>query len=712
MPHDLPLLRVHILGSDEGKMQHNKLMDLVTKLTDRVLALETDLQQTKKVYSTAFTKLIIKVKKLEKIIKSNKARRRANIVMSDDEDAAEDSSKQGRKIDKIDQDPNISLVQMMQRFRRVMSRKLKSKPEQTTTKLQQRQERAGYEATVRLQEHLDEEERQRIAMVHEEASSFNVEEWEDIQATIKADEELALRIQAEEREKYSEAEKEILLVDLINQRKDDLVKLWDLVKERFNTTEPTDDKKKELWVELKRLFEPDNDDTLWKLQRPDDVIRINPETVSRVKDIKEKDKIGAKTGQNQEQTESVKNTKVNRKSNPTKSKPPSLKRDRIICDLNKTPDLFQEPSQNCPKCGNPVDGQYCQGCALLRKKFKEDLFTYCIENGILQDFQDTSEPSNDNTNVVNALQEPFSNKTPVKIPHKVFHKSTTIVVTGVEPDNSLSMGDEHLDTTPAMESDEFIKSSVKNLVPNPSESEGEHECDVSACQDFTTFSNLLFDADDDFSSSNDQLFSNEDSSKKIYSNPLFDEEIICIKIDLHHFNAESDLIESLLNHDSLIISSSKIDYLLYEFAGELTLLKSIPPGIDETDCDREEEICLIKRLFNSFMEKIDLSFTANDPMPPGIEEDDYDYERDILILEELLSNDSFSLLENESFHFDIPSSSRLSAKPLDGNLEILNVKVMGDIFEHKVPLPRLMLTLVLNQEKSPNLLSHQGHEAS
>ncbi|GJW11734.1 hypothetical protein Tco_1577561 [Tanacetum coccineum] len=49
--------------------------------------------------------------------------------------------------------------------------------------------------------------------------------------------------------------------------KDDMVKLCDLVKERFSTTEPTDDKEKELWVELKRLFEPDNDDTLWKLQR-------------------------------------------------------------------------------------------------------------------------------------------------------------------------------------------------------------------------------------------------------------------------------------------------------------------------------------------------------------------------------------------------------------------------------------------------------------
>ncbi|GJW23117.1 hypothetical protein Tco_0033739 [Tanacetum coccineum] len=49
-------------------------------------------------------------------------------------------------------------------------------------------------------------------------------------------------------------------------KRDDLVKLWDLVKKRFSTTEPTDDKEKELWVELKRKFEPDNDDILWKLQ--------------------------------------------------------------------------------------------------------------------------------------------------------------------------------------------------------------------------------------------------------------------------------------------------------------------------------------------------------------------------------------------------------------------------------------------------------------
>ncbi|GJW16234.1 hypothetical protein Tco_0020367 [Tanacetum coccineum] len=49
--------------------------------------------------------------------------------------------------------------------------------------------------------------------------------------------------------------------------RDDLDKLWNLVKERFRTTEPTEDKARELWIELKRLFEPYENDTLWKLQR-------------------------------------------------------------------------------------------------------------------------------------------------------------------------------------------------------------------------------------------------------------------------------------------------------------------------------------------------------------------------------------------------------------------------------------------------------------
>ncbi|GKD59421.1 hypothetical protein Tco_1296930, partial [Tanacetum coccineum] len=63
-----------------------------------------------KIYINAFKKLIMKVKKLEKLVKSNKARRRAKFIVSDDEEDLEDSSKQGRRIADIDQDSNISLV--------------------------------------------------------------------------------------------------------------------------------------------------------------------------------------------------------------------------------------------------------------------------------------------------------------------------------------------------------------------------------------------------------------------------------------------------------------------------------------------------------------------------------------------------------------------------------------------------------------------------
>ncbi|GJX94996.1 hypothetical protein Tco_0349582 [Tanacetum coccineum] len=153
-----------------------------------------------------------------------------------------------------------------------------------------------------------------------------------------------------------------------------------------------------------------------------------------------------------------------------------------------------------------------------------------------------------------------------------------------EPDNSLSMGDEHLSTIPETESDEVIKSSVENLVLIPSESE-----------DFS-----------DIESDDNKSFSDEDVPKEIYSNPLFDEEIIFTKIDPHHFNAESNLIESLLNRDTLIDSSPKFDYLLEEFSGELAHINPIPPGIEEADFDLEEEIRLVENL----------SYDNSSPRPP------------------------------------------------------------------------------------------------
>ncbi|GJW79304.1 hypothetical protein Tco_0140986 [Tanacetum coccineum] len=461
MPHDSPLLRVHTLGSDEGRMQHNELMDLVTKFSYRVVSLETDLHQPKKVYGAAYTKLIKKAKRLED--KLNKSRRKRKLVLSKEEDsdieilAQEYPSKQGRKIAQIDDDEGITLVQMGAQTQGRHDHKMEVDFEFTTTEdvstanvpvntdgaeistASPKVKTAGVSvddfaaeglvyirmsATKRKdKEQFDEEERQRISSINEEASTFKPEEWDNIQAQTKADEELAHKLQAQEKERYPEADKAKLLVELINERKrqfaqqraqqrrnrpltqaqqrsymcnyikhmgshtlqqlrgysfdeikvlfeatvkrvntftlmesddtvpkvvagsskrsaeeelgeesskrqkigegsepaeeskdkesdelsqeqlqqlmiivpeegmniirvgnhtevyqifedmlknfdmDDLVRLWSLVYERFNSTEPTEDKERELWVELKRLFEPVDDDVLWKSQR-------------------------------------------------------------------------------------------------------------------------------------------------------------------------------------------------------------------------------------------------------------------------------------------------------------------------------------------------------------------------------------------------------------------------------------------------------------
>nr|GFB55150.1 hypothetical protein [Tanacetum cinerariifolium] len=95
----------------------------------------------------------------------------------------------------------------------------------------------------------------------------------------------------------------------------------------------------------------------------------------------------------------------------------------------------------------------------------------------------------------------------------------TIVITPVlpteEPDNSVSMRDEHLDTIPATESDEVIKSSVEDLVPIPSESEGipDNKCDVPFRDNSSPLEvsedqfKEFFDSNDDSTSIDDNYFS-------------------------------------------------------------------------------------------------------------------------------------------------------------------------------------------------------------
>ncbi|GJY97454.1 hypothetical protein Tco_0514364 [Tanacetum coccineum] len=119
----------------------------------------------------------------------------------------------------------------------------------------------------------------------------------------------------------------------------------------------------------------------------------------------------------------------------------------------------------------------------------------------------------------------------------------TPVLPTLEPEDSLIIRNKELSTIPEEESDEFIKSSVEDLVLIPSESEDTSgsDSDLPLCDDLSlinvyeeksmTFSNPLFDSNDDFTSSDDESLSDEDvpdDNVKIYSNHLFkfDDEYI------------------------------------------------------------------------------------------------------------------------------------------------------------------------------------------
>ncbi|GJT07867.1 hypothetical protein Tco_0842329 [Tanacetum coccineum] len=243
-------------------------------------------------------------------LEANKEARRIKIVVSDDEEDLEDSSKQGRMIKEIDQDAGVTLVtpthsqedqpkdqlgvfsatkvladaanenvHTYTRRRRVVNTgsggistasRLSSTAEELVStagasmpvsiagivqevnisiplpvvikdkgkgKMEEEQDRLGHEAVVRLQKELDEEERQRMARVHKATQSFTEEEWENIRARVEADEELSRRLQAEERNKYSEVDQAKML-QLKRYSFDELKELFETTMKNVNTFVP------------------------------------------------------------------------------------------------------------------------------------------------------------------------------------------------------------------------------------------------------------------------------------------------------------------------------------------------------------------------------------------------------------------------------------------------------------------------------------------
>nr|GEY30850.1 hypothetical protein [Tanacetum cinerariifolium] len=191
-------------------------------------------------------------------------------------------------------------------------------------------------------------------------------------------------------------------------------------------------------------------------------------------------------------------------------------------------------------------------------------------------------------------------------------------------EDSLIMGNEELNAIPEKESDEFIKSSVENLVPILSESEdtsgSDSECILPSCVDFSpidipeekamTFSNPLFKSNDDFISSDDESLSDEEVSKddvKIYLKPLFEFDDEYISSDVNPlFDEVLENIESKDSYDS---------------------------SLDEPDL-------LVTPLFDANKnECFDSGGDDNEINVLDCEDSYYDSEGDILYLESLLNDD-------------------------------------------------------------------------
>ncbi|GKC07539.1 hypothetical protein Tco_0999149 [Tanacetum coccineum] len=239
-------------------------------------------------------------------------------------------------------------------------------------------------------------------------------------------------------------------------------------------------------------------------------------------------------------------------------------------------------------------------------------------------------------------------------------KAITLDLPTEEPDNSLSMGDEHFNTIPEME-----KSNVENLVPIPSEFKGISEdiCDMPSCD---------------------------------------------------YFDAECGLLNSLLSRDISILSP-KIDFLPKEFVGELDFIDPILPGInednfEEDDFDEEEgeidndilqieDEILCEKLLNVnllidkikalnltpstpfvlenppsspipvvdsdfLVEEVDTFLFPKDSIPPSIESD-LDSDGNIVFLDNLLNEDPIP--DYERFTFDIEPDA-----PVINNFDDLN----------------------------------------
>nr|GFA99890.1 hypothetical protein [Tanacetum cinerariifolium] len=273
-----------------------------------------------------------------------------------------------------------------------------------------------------------------------------------------------------------------------------------------------------------------------------------------------------------------------------------------------------------------------------------------------------------------------------------------------EPENSLSMGYEHLSITPETESDEVTESNAENLLPIPSECEGtledKRECDELICENSSTINvcdnhfEILFDSNNDDLSKNvvqqeEEEVDLEDISQ--IQDVVLREKLLGITCLIYNIESLNDnsTPDRVLN--SFKSDNSLLDIFLPEFetfcnhseetrSGNTTHANYSLPEYDsfrvEIEPDQERLINLVENDIpdnssnNTLLEEVNL-FLFDDSIPLGIENVADDLEGDIRFLEELLIDDSILSHESSDDNFEKnPLIPRPPSEPPNDNFDL------------------------------------------
>ncbi|GJR89178.1 hypothetical protein Tco_0213189 [Tanacetum coccineum] len=275
MPHDSSQPRVQSLGSDEGSLTLNELIVLCTTLSKKVGDLQSDLKSW-----SVDTEILLDqeepIELVEDLGSGKKGEKRDYIVIPEVSTAAE----------------NLVYIRTSAEKRKVKGKSIMKEDEYKSQEATRTRKGLVIKKAIRFQKRIDEEEekgyhalqhrprsvaevRKNMIMYLKNQGGYKMKDfkgmiYDDIRPIFeKVWDQVHSFVPMDFWKKILRAKKSrvIRFEDMLkNFDRVDLIKLWSLVQERYNSSRHTEDKEIEPWVELKMLFEP-NAENLLELQK-------------------------------------------------------------------------------------------------------------------------------------------------------------------------------------------------------------------------------------------------------------------------------------------------------------------------------------------------------------------------------------------------------------------------------------------------------------